>query len=249
MPGDLAEPARFALPVRRCDMTTTATAYWGARAAEYDTFIRRVVPRYDEMTARLLDSLPAEPSRVVELGCGTGNLSLLLADRLPGARFIFVDGAPEMVEATRLRLSATAPEVAERSTFLHGTFEGLELEVGSVDLVVASLSLHHVADLAPVYRMLARGMAPGGEFRSADGIRADDHRLHALHLERWEAFWREGDRLSPEEIASVKDHVARHDHYEPLSRHFRMLEAAGFYRTDCLWRDGLFGVMAAAREG
>jgi len=230
-------------------MTTTATAYWGARAAEYDTFIRRVVPRYDEMTARLLDSLPAAPGRVVELGCGTGNLSLLLADRLPGARFIFVDGAPEMVEATRLRLSATAPEVAERSSFLHGTFEELELEAGSVDLVVASLSLHHVADLAPVYGMLARGMAPGGEFRSADGIRADDPRLHALHLERWEAFWREGDRLSPEEIASVKDHVARHDHYEPLTQHFRMLEAAGFTRTDCLWRDGLFGVMAATREG
>ena len=230
-------------------MTTTATAYWGARAAEYDTFIRRVVPRYDEMSARLLNSLPADPDHVLELGCGTGNLSLLLADRLPGARFTFVDGASEMVEATRLRLSATTPQVAERSTFLHGTFEELELEAGSVDLVVASLSLHHVADLAPVYRVLARGMAPGGEFRSADGIRADDPRLHALHLERWEAFWREGDRLSAEEIASVKGHVARHDHYEPLSHHFRMLEAAGFTRTDCLWRDGLFGVMAAARTG
>lgn len=230
-------------------MTTTATTYWGARAAEYDGFIRRVVPRYDEMTDRLLDSLPAAPRRVLELGCGTGNLSLLLADRLPGARFIFVDGAPEMVEATRLRLSAAAPEVAERSTFLNGTFETLELETGSVDLVVASLSLHHVADLAPVYRMLARGIAPGGEFRSADAIRAVDLRLHTLHLERWEAFWREGDGLSAEEIASVKDHVARHDHYEPLSQHFRMLEAAGFSRTDCLWRDGLFGVMAAAREG
>jgi hypothetical protein len=92
-------------------------------------------------------------------------------------------------------------------------------------------------------------MAPGGEFRSSDGIRADDPRLHALHLERWEAFWREGDRLSPEEITSVKDHVARHDHYEPLSHHFRMLEAAGFCRPDCIWRDGLFGVMAAARQG
>lgn len=228
-------------------MTITATAYWGARAAEYDDFIRRVVPRYDEMTERLLESLPAAPGHVLELGCGTGNLSLRLATRFPAARFTFVDGAPEMVEAARTRLGAEAPGVAKRSTFLEATFETLELEPESVDLVVASLSLHHVPELAPVYRALGRGMAPGGEFRSADGIRAVDPTQHALHLARWEAFWQEGDRLTPEEIASVRDHVERHDHYETFSRHARMLEAAGFTRVDCLWRDGLFGVISAGK--
>lgn len=229
-------------------MSDTAQAYWGARAAEYDDFIRRVVPRYDEMLDRLLEGVATSVTSVLELGCGTGNLSLRLVRHAPGARFTFVDASPEMVATVRARLEAEVPEAAARSTFVVETFENLRPEPGVHDLVVACLSLHHVADLEPVYAALSVGMARGGRFRSCDGVRAAGPAQHALERARWDAWWREGGRLSAEEIASVTDHVARHDHYETLEDHFRMLSAAGLVGPDCLWRDGMFAVIAAEAD-
>lgn len=226
----------------------TAAEFWGERVAEYDDFIRRVVPGYDAMTARLLESLPADPGRVLELGCGTGNLSLLLAERFPGSRFTFVDGAPEMLDAVRGRLREDHPEVEARSSFIASTFESLRLERRSFDLAVSSLALHHVEELAPVYGMIAEALADGGQFRSTDGVRAASADQYRLDLERWEGYWREGGRLSDEEIASVQDHIVRHDHYETVESHLRMLAAAGLSRCDCIWRDGLFAILSAERE-
>ena len=45
---------------------TTAAAYFGAMADSYDDFIRRAVPRYEEMSARLVDYLPPHAARVLE---------------------------------------------------------------------------------------------------------------------------------------------------------------------------------------
>lgn len=225
----------------------TAQEYWGARAKEYDDFIRRVVPRYDEMMVRLLEGIPHTVTSVLEMGCGTGNLSLRLVQHAPHARFTFVDASPEMLAAVKARLEKAAPAAAARSTFVAATFEAFRPEPRAHDLVVASLSLHHVADLRPVYAALASGTAPGGHFRSCDGVRAADPAQHAIERDRWEAHWHEENRLSEEEIASVLDHVRLHDHYETLGHHFRMLQEAGFREPDCLWRDGLFAVMAAEK--
>ncbi|MBJ7383180.1 MAG: methyltransferase domain-containing protein, partial [Mycolicibacterium sp.] len=54
------------------------------------------------------------PRRVVDLGCGPGNLTVTLAERWPGAVVEAVDSSPEMVAAARERgLDATLGGIAE----------------------------------------------------------------------------------------------------------------------------------------
>ena len=86
-------------------MDGTASDYFGALVAQYDSLIRRAVPRYEEMTDRLVEYLPGlkEGAHVLELGCGTGNLTLRLVERYPGSPMVVVDAAPEMVEVTASR--------------------------------------------------------------------------------------------------------------------------------------------------
>lgn len=228
---------------------TTAPEFWGSKAAEYDDLIRRTVPHYDAITARLLEALPERASCVLELGCGTGNLSLHLVRRDPSARYTFVDASGEMLEMTRARVAASFPGMLDRIRFVESTFEALPADPATYDAVVAGFSLHHVAELGPVYDMLGRSMVRGGRFLSMDAVRAADETLHALHMERWFAFWRQPGNLSPAEIEYVGDHVARHDHYVPLTTHFEGLRAAGFGEADCIWRDGLITLMTATRSG
>lgn len=223
---------------------STAPEFWGSQAATYDDLIRRTVPCYDTMTGRLVASLP-RARRVLELGCGTGNLSVLLARALPDASLTFVDGSPAMTAVTKARLASEAPGVD--ASFVDARFEDLDDGGEPWDLAVASISLHHLPDPAPFYGLLGRIVAPGGAFRMADAIRAVHPDHHARHVHEFHSFWEQPGNLDPDERAAVYDHVIRHDHYFTLDEHFAWLRAAGFERCDCLWRDGLFAVVTADR--
>jgi SAM-dependent methyltransferase len=89
------------------------------------------------------DQLPAPPARVIELGCGGagGHVPALLR---AGYDAMGVD--PEAPEAPQYRREA---------------FENYRPD-GSVDTVVASLSLHHVEDLSVVLDHVSDLLRPGG---------------------------------------------------------------------------------------
>ena len=214
-------------------------------AEEYDSLIRRAVPRYAEMTERLIDYLPDEAGRVLELGCGTGNLSLRLAARFPHAAITFVDASPEMVELTRARIAGAHPAVAERGRFVVTRFEELEMEGDAFDLVTSAISLHHVVDKGGLFRAIRGMLAPGGTFRFADQMWGATEANAALNWERWLEFCRQPGNCTEEEIASLLRHAQEHDHYVPVAEHLRLLQEAGFAQVDCVWRNWMWGIVTA----
>ncbi len=233
---------------------TTASQYFGAMVAEYDSLIRRAVPRYDEMRDRLLEYLPSQAARVLELGCGTGNLSLALADKYPQAELTLVDAAPEMLELTQQRLNGlltkdldpNQPD-APRSTakFVHSTFEQLSYSEGDFDLITSCISLHHVQDKAALYRQLRAALRPGGRLIFADQLRGVTDGVHAVNWRLWLDYCRQPGRCTEDEVQSLLDHAEQHDHYTPLVEHFELLTAAGFTDLDCVWRNLIWGIVHA----
>jgi tRNA (cmo5U34)-methyltransferase len=217
----------------------TAADYFGSMAGEYDSLIRRAVPRYEEMTARLLDYLPPHASSILELGCGTGNLTLRLAKKYPDAKLTLVDAAPPMLEVARARLGSRA------ATFAASTFETMDFEPASFDLVTSTISLHHVREKAPLYRAVRRTIRPGGTFRFADQMAGGTRGNHLINWTRWLEFCREPGNCTEAEIASLLDHAAAHDHYTAVGEHFRLLEQAGFKNPDCVWRNWIWGIVTA----
>ncbi|HEX2167526.1 MAG TPA: class I SAM-dependent methyltransferase, partial [Longimicrobiales bacterium] len=218
-----------------------------AHASEYNDFIVRVVPRYWQQLECLLEYSPALANNVLELGCGSGNVSLRLAERWTDATMTFVDAAPEMLALTRARLKESEPRIEERAQFLSERFEELSLEPGTIDVVVASLSLHHVQDVSIVYNRIAPMLVTGGRLVMLDGVRGLTDREHDVHMARWASYWQEPGNLSEDEIRDMREHIALHDHYRSLREHFEMLTTAGFTDPDCVWRDGVFALVTATR--
>jgi SAM-dependent methyltransferase len=103
-----------------------------------------------------------EGAAVLELGCGSGDLSIELLRR--GANLTAVDVSPRMVELARSRAEGLG------ATFLVAPAEDTSLPDGAFDLVVGKWVLHHVdvpAAAAEVHRVLT----PGGRavfFESQD---------------------------------------------------------------------------------
>lgn len=226
----------------------TASEYFGGMAADYDSLIRRAVPRYDEMIERLVDYLPQDAPRVLELGCGTGNFTLALAARYPTAAITAVDAAPQMIEVTRARLAAAHPASAARAAFVESRFEDLRFAPASFDLATSCISLHHVVDKGSLYGALRAAIAPGGTFCFADQIGGATEAIHERNWTRWLEHCRRPGNCTEAEVKSLLDHAAAHDHYTPLGEIFRLLANAGFGALDCTWRNWIWGIVSAERK-
>jgi ubiquinone/menaquinone biosynthesis C-methylase UbiE len=104
--------------------------------------------------------------RVLDVGCGTGYLVRMLATAVgPAGSAVGVDAAPEMVAYARSR-----PHTNANTTFEVGSAAALSLPDSSFDVVVSSLTMHHLAaeDQLPAVREMRRVLKPGGRLLIAE---------------------------------------------------------------------------------
>ena len=104
----------------------------------------------------------AEPTTILDVGCGTGRLLRAARIPWPHAQLIGIDPAAGMVEVAR----QLAPDI----TFHAGSAESLPLPDASVEVVLSTLSFHHWGDQAAGIREVTRVLRPGGRFFLADAI-------------------------------------------------------------------------------
>jgi ubiquinone/menaquinone biosynthesis C-methylase UbiE len=150
-----------------------------------------------------------------------------------------------MTEATTERASRAGH--GARLTTITTRFEDLVFPPASFDLIASAMSLHHIADKAPIYRRFADWIAPGGALRIADQFLGATESIQQKLWDLWLAFCREPGHCTEEEIQTLVEHAKAHDHYEPLDTHFAYLKAAGFRFPDCIWRNGMYAVLTAER--
>jgi trans-aconitate 2-methyltransferase len=125
-----------------------AAAVWDP--AQYLRFAgERLRPALD-----LLAQIPLEtPARVVDLGCGAGNVTAILAQRYPGADVGGIDASPAMLERARRAVPAGRFEQADFFTWQPAT---------PIDLIYSNAALQWVDRHASLFPRLLALVAPGG---------------------------------------------------------------------------------------
>jgi trans-aconitate 2-methyltransferase len=104
-----------------------------------------------DLVARLA---PAEPPvHILDLGCGPGTVTTLLADRWPDAEIIGIDTSPEML--------ADARELLPDVTWREGDLTTFEPDPAP-DLLFTNAALHWVPDHETLIPRLFGHLAPGG---------------------------------------------------------------------------------------
>jgi trans-aconitate 2-methyltransferase len=98
---------------------------------------------------------PATFGRAVDLGCGTGALTAVAAQRFGAADMLGIDASPAMLEEAEAR-------IGPRLRFEHGDIAPWTSS-GDHDLVIANASLQWVADHPAVLARWTAALAPGGQ--------------------------------------------------------------------------------------
>ncbi len=145
---------------------------WNPQA--YEAFAdHRTRPAID-----LLDRVPLDaPTRIVDLGCGSGGVTLLLAARWPQAAIVALDSSAEMLASARARSATIDWQQADLATWRTPQ---------PFDLVFSNAALHWLSDHAVLFTRLADAVAPGGVLavQMPSNFCAPSHLLmHALALE------------------------------------------------------------------
>lgn len=104
--------------------------------------------------------------RVLDLGCGTGTLTIMIKRQYPSLELTGLDGDPEVLEIARRK--AIQSNTAIRWDL--GLAYDLPYEGNSFDRVVSSLMIHHLTSKNKrlTFREVFRVLKPGGEFHLVD---------------------------------------------------------------------------------
>lgn len=111
---------------------------------------------------RLLQLIPrVSAQNILEIGCGTGLFSQVIAAEFPKASFLLTDISPVMVNTCKKRF-ASYPQMQ------FACVDGEKLPFSSVyDLIVSNMTLHWFTDIKNSFAKIIDRLAPGGRFTFA----------------------------------------------------------------------------------
>lgn len=139
----------------------------------YDTYWVRCLI---EPFAQDLAALAAPGQQVLDVGCGTGVVTRLLADRVgPAGRTVGLDPTPFMLEQARAA-SAQSPTIEWQD----GAAEAMPFPDGAFDVVVSNQGWQYLTDRPASFREMHRVLKPGGTLGGSVWSGSQGQKCHAV---------------------------------------------------------------------
>ena len=226
-------------------MNKQTEQFYNEISGRYTDSIARLVPHYDEMLELIFEYLPQDisPITVLELGCGTGNLTSMIAERFPKAQIKAVDISAENIRLCKER------KISSRVEYIKSDFRSLDILRESVSLIISSISIHHLAnrEKEKLFYATYSWLKPKGILTFSDQFRGATEFLYQKHILKWKEFALTNG-ISPEEWDIWMKHQDEQDFHAPLLDHVQWLKAAGFKTVDCTWRNLLWSILQAHKK-
>jgi tRNA (cmo5U34)-methyltransferase len=210
--------ADYLLPTAMTDAGSNVNC-WSAAEHALD-YLSRIdtIPHRAEGEAALLDSVPKDVNRILDLGSGDGRLLRLLKIDRPRAQAVAVDFSPVMLSALR-KAFAGDPAV----TIVEHNLDHFLPSLGQFDAVVSSFAIHHLADerKRSLCEEIFHLLLPRGVFLNLEHVSSPTDALHECFLKKL--------GIRPEEEDPSNKLL-------DVETQLRWMRQIGFVDVDCYWK-------------
>ena len=199
-----------------------------------------------ELIASGAASLHPSAETLLDIGCGAGNYSLKLMQKLPLRSVTCIDLSKPMLDRAVQRIRAADGHMHVRA--IQGDIRLVELEPEAFDVAVAAATLHHLREedeWRAVFRKICEALKPGGSFWIWDMV---THQPHALHDCMWQRY---GEYLTGVGGVEYRDrvfaYIDKEDTPRPLVWQLDQLSKAGFRTVEILHKNACFAAFGGIK--
>lgn len=182
---------------------------------------------------------------LLEVGCGGGNYTLKLLERMPALNVTLVDLSQAMLD---LAVPRVRPRTTGQVTAIHSDVRDLDCESERFDIVLASAVLHHLRDddqWRSVFQKLHDALRPGGSFWIFDIVESPRPELQAIHWRRY------GDYLTHAGGAAFKtelyERIIAEDTPRSVPYQLDLLRSVGFSDVELLHKHACYAAFGAIK--
>ena len=185
-------------------------------------------------------------SHMLDVGCGAGNYSLKLLQRLPYNDVTLVDLSKPMLDRTVERIGEVS---TGEITAIQGDIREIDLEEEQFDIVLAAAVLHHLRDESEwefVFKKIYDALKPGGSFWVFDLV---EHALPAVQELMWDRY---GEYLVDFKDEAFRDlvygYIIQEDTPRPLLFQVDMMRKVGFVDAVVLHKNICYTAFGAVKS-
>lgn len=225
---------------------TDLKKHFNNEAEAFDTQVQKNISCYNEMLTALINAIPdsKENPKILDLGCGTGNITQKALMRFPNAEVTCLDLSENMMEIAKNKLSDY-----EKIEYVIGDFTKMKID-RKYDVIISSLALHHIPndeEKEAMYKDIYEALENGGVFYNADVIKANSSYNEELN-DRIAMQEMKGNGITGEEIFEHRQKRDANDIPTTLVNHIEMLKKVGFKEIDVIWKHYAFAVYGGTKE-
>lgn len=198
----------------------------------------------DLITAVAAATNPAA-THVLDIGCGAGNYTLKLLERLPDVDVTLIDLSKPMLDRALQRIGAVT---RNNITALQGDIRSLSLPNQRYEIILAAAVFHHLrsdAEWEAVFSKCYTALKPGGSLWISDLIAHDDPAVQAVMWQRY------GEYLTQLKGEAYRDqvfgYIEQEDTPRPLLYQLHLLKQVGFRTVEVLHKHTMFAAFGAVK--
>jgi tRNA (cmo5U34)-methyltransferase len=184
-------------------------------------------------------------SHFLDVGCGAGNYSLKLLQKLPNRDVTLIDLSQPMLTRAKGRVQAVTNG---RIQTHQSDIREVNLGEAQFDIIMAAAVLHHLraeAEWTAVFQKFYQALKPGGSLWISDLVTHTADAIEQMMVERY------GDYLTDLKDEAYRDHVfdyiAAEDSPRPLLFQIDLLREVGFVQAEILHKNSVFASFGAVK--
>jgi tRNA (cmo5U34)-methyltransferase len=182
---------------------------------------------------------------LLDVGCGAGNYTLKVLERLPNLDVTLIDPSRPMLDRAVERISRMT---SGRVTALQGDIRELKIGEARYDIICAAAVLHHLRETeewSSVFSKFHKSLKVGGSIWISDVIEHTNASVQALMWKRYGDYLTQlKDELYRDEVFA---YIAQEDTPRPLMFQLDLLRSVGFSHVELLHKNSCFAAFGATK--